>query len=261
MAPMSARDPKSVSFDRAADWYDATRGLPPEVARAQTRLLLDEIGNAAAPVLEIGVGTGRIAVPLADRIRIVGVDVSGEMLRVLAAKRSAVLAVRADVVRLPFRSAAFGAVIACHVLHLVRDWQRAVEEARRVLVPGGVLLVSRGRPTEGLGAELQAQIRAAAGSAEAHIGLDDLAELDAHLAMRGWAVRHPAPIPNPATRTAAEFLDRIEANCWSWTWSMSEEQRRSAVRQVRAWVRDRYGDPARTPLPSPPIRWHAYRRP
>jgi SAM-dependent methyltransferase len=178
MAGMCAQPVESVSFDRAASYYDATRALPPEVAREQTQLLLDEIGSSARPVLEIGVGTGRIAAPLAGRHRVVGIDLSREMLRVLAAKDSGVAAVEGDAVRLPFRSEAFGAVVACHVLHLVRDWQRAVAEVGRVLVPGGVLLVSRGRTRAGLGCELEDRIRDVAGLTESYIGLDDPAELD-----------------------------------------------------------------------------------
>jgi SAM-dependent methyltransferase len=251
----------SVSFDRAADYYDATRSLPAEVARAQTALLLDELGEPARPVLEIGIGTGRIAAPLADRHRVIGIDLSREMLRVLAAKESGVVAVQGDVVRLPFRSAVFGAVIACHVLHLVRDWPGAVDEARRVLVPGGVLLASRGRPREGLGAELDARVREAAGMTEPFIGLDDLAELDARLAAAGWEVRQPPPIPSRSDRVVADYLEGLQANRFSWTWPLTEEQRRTAVEQVGAWVTERLGDPARVALPSPPIRWHAYRCP
>src|SRR5262245_19720761 len=107
MAPMNASAPESVSFDRAAHFYDATRSLPPEVAQAQTAQLLSELGDADRPVLEIGVGTGRIGAPLADRHRIVGIDLSREMLRVLAGKQSGVVAVEGDAARLPFRGETF----------------------------------------------------------------------------------------------------------------------------------------------------------
>jgi SAM-dependent methyltransferase len=49
------------------------------------------------PVLEFGVGTGRLAVPLAERgAEVVGVDISPEMLAKLREKNSAVTGVEAD---------------------------------------------------------------------------------------------------------------------------------------------------------------------
>jgi hypothetical protein len=124
-----------------------------------------------------------------------------------------------------------------------------------------VLLVSRGRSRDGLAAELDARIRNAAGLTRTGIGLDDPTELDTFLADRGWAVRRLPEIMQPTTESVADHLDIIESNRRSWTWSMSDEQRISSVREVRAWVTERYGEPAQTPLPAQPIRWHAYQRP
>lgn len=67
--------------------------------------LMDDEGAVAAlaelagdgPVLEFGVGTGRLAVPLAERgHEVVGVDISPEMLAKLTEKTSAVTVVEAD---------------------------------------------------------------------------------------------------------------------------------------------------------------------
>jgi SAM-dependent methyltransferase len=67
--------------------------------------LMDDEGAVAAlhdlaeggPVLEFGVGTGRLAVPLAERgVEVVGVDVSPEMLAKLKEKTPAVTVVEAD---------------------------------------------------------------------------------------------------------------------------------------------------------------------
>ncbi len=46
-----------VNFDRAAGYYDATRGLPDAVSDAITDVLADEL-NGRGLCLEIGVGTG-----------------------------------------------------------------------------------------------------------------------------------------------------------------------------------------------------------
>ena len=44
---------------------------------------------------------------------------------------------------LPFDDASFDAVIAVHVLHLVPEWRKALDEALRVLRPGAALLLGQ----------------------------------------------------------------------------------------------------------------------
>ena len=56
----------SVAFDRAAGYYDNTRGFPAGV-EGEIGALMAQAGDlsSASRVLEIGVGTGRIALPVA----------------------------------------------------------------------------------------------------------------------------------------------------------------------------------------------------
>src|SRR3954468_5578760 len=110
---------ESVAFDRAADYYDRTRGFPPGVER-DVAALMARVGvlTAASRVLEIGVGTGRIALPLAPHVRAyVGIDLARAMMDRLHAKRAGepIYLTQGDVTRLPFPNAAFDAVIAVHV--------------------------------------------------------------------------------------------------------------------------------------------------
>src|SRR5690349_237333 len=78
----------SVSFDPVAHIYDATRGYSEDVAR---RIALAIDGSVQARTqtafLELGVGTGRIALPLASLGRTyTGVDISERMLTQLETK-------------------------------------------------------------------------------------------------------------------------------------------------------------------------------
>ena len=142
--PMS-RLPNSINFDRAAEYYDSTRSLPPQIADKLTELLLTELAGKGR-CLEIGIGTGRIALPLAQGgVDIAGVDISSAMLARLQEKAEAlgvvVPAQVADATALPFEDGSFDAGIACHVFHLIRDWPAAVRELARVVRPGGMVLV------------------------------------------------------------------------------------------------------------------------
>ena len=58
--------PGSVSFDRAAEFYDATRRPSPEGVEDAIGVLEGHLPEGE-PLLEVGVGTGALAVPLAAR--------------------------------------------------------------------------------------------------------------------------------------------------------------------------------------------------
>ncbi|MBI2766787.1 MAG: methyltransferase domain-containing protein [Chloroflexi bacterium] len=131
------------NFDRVADIYDATRGLSPVAEAAVADGLRAALGPGATGmgVLEVGIGTGRIAAPLAARgVRVTGVDISPKMLAVLRDKRRDIGAVLAEAGRLPFPGGTFDAVLFVHILHLVPDAAATVQEALRVVRPGGALL-------------------------------------------------------------------------------------------------------------------------
>ena len=50
--------------------------------------------------------------------------------------------VRQDVTRMPFRDGAFDTLVMCDTLEHIADDRRAMDECRRVLVPGGMAIVT-----------------------------------------------------------------------------------------------------------------------
>jgi ubiquinone/menaquinone biosynthesis C-methylase UbiE len=256
---------RTVSFDRAADFYDRTRGLSAELEQAQTELLAGEL-TGAGRCLEIGVGTGRIGLPLAlAGVPVVGVDLAAAMLaRLLDKDATAVPVAVADARALPFPDGVFHAVLACHVLHLIECWTDVVDEAVRVLRPGGKLLVSQGGSPgeEARLAALRAELGAAAGLTGDHRpGLKDRTVLDAYLAGRGATVRELPELHNPTTRTVAEFLDQAAEGYFSWAWSVAPERLRAAAEQVRAAATARWGDLTTVSIGARAVRWHVYTMP
>jgi SAM-dependent methyltransferase len=117
-------------FERIAPVFDATRR--PLEAEAAVRLVaaLRELG--AEPLLEVGVGTGRVAAPLRDLgVDLLGIDASRAMLARARAKGLSAL-LRGDATGLPFRDGAFPATLFAHVLHLFSDPAPVLSEAARV---------------------------------------------------------------------------------------------------------------------------------
>src|SRR5438067_7974935 len=119
----------SVAFHDAAKYYDRTRALPPDAMReliARYTSLLAGRGR----ILEPGVGTGRMALPMAaEGIDIIGFDLAPAMLAQLvenAGGQSPVSIAVADATRLPLATGSVGGAYTAHVLHLVPNWADVV---------------------------------------------------------------------------------------------------------------------------------------
>jgi ubiquinone/menaquinone biosynthesis C-methylase UbiE len=135
--------PELRSFDRVASVYDATRSAPPDVASAVTEALLQLLRHLGdvPHVLEVGIGTGRIAAPLAEAgVRITGIDISSKMLAVLREKRRDIDVLFAEAAHHPFRTSAFDAALFVHILHLVPDVEGTIRESMRAVRRGGALV-------------------------------------------------------------------------------------------------------------------------
>jgi ubiquinone/menaquinone biosynthesis C-methylase UbiE len=132
-------------FDALAEHYDLTRGGEQRgdeyAADVDARLPAGE-----GPILEIGVGTGVVALGLRRRRRaVVGVDISAPMLR-RAHERLGPCVMRGDAMALPVATAAVAHAVSVWVVHAVPDPVRLFREAVRVIRPGGRFVVCATQP-------------------------------------------------------------------------------------------------------------------
>jgi ubiquinone/menaquinone biosynthesis C-methylase UbiE len=252
-----------IAFDRAADYYDETRRLPSDISERLAGLLADEL-EGRQPCLEIGVGTGRIALPLhAKGIELVGIDLARPMLDRLvvnAGGRSPFPLVHGDVTRLPCVSASMGSVLASHLLHLIPEWQRAVDEAMVVLRPGGALLVDFGGGSTAPWNRPAVEIFRRKGIPRVRSGVSSAESVSDHLGP-AVAVRPLPPLSFGVRRTLALDLSEWEGQTQSWTWSYTSEQMIDACADIRrwatetAWALDREVELERT------VQWWVFERP
>jgi len=237
------------AFDAAAADFEAARAFPPGVGEQVALAAAAWIG-AGVRVLEIGVGTGRMARPLAAAgLRVTGLDLSAGMLAHLRAhwpsELPAARLVQANAKRLPLADGAYDAVVAVHVLQLLADWSAALAEVRRVLRPGGVFLNGyEWRPPDSPGGRLMARWRlllAGTSGAALPAGGRDFDDLQAELAQGGAAYAERAVGHWSTTRTLARQLETIEHRAWPPAAGPMNAAVAECLARLRAWALAEYG--------------------
>jgi ubiquinone/menaquinone biosynthesis C-methylase UbiE len=259
-----------VVFDRAAGFYDATRGLPPGVAEeVRDQIALYTGAGHATRFLEIGVGTGRIALPFVEiGADYTGADLSRPMIEVLRGKIAALpqgagrlkLAL-ADAVALPFADASFDVIIMIQLLHLVSDWRQTLRECRRVLRDGGWLVLSSNEHAQQKSPEVNTPtpggpllVRQKWNELIKELGQDRLQQPGGHmlaneevrevLAQMGAVVRHVTLTeyqhrPMTARDMASLHRDRI----FSSDWQHSDDVHALASRRLQCWLEQEHPAP------------------
>ena len=258
------------SFDRVSDVYDETRGYPPGVAEAICRWTEAELGLKPDRyrLLELGVGTGRIALPfILAGYDYTGVDISANMLglfrqKLSGAPRSATL-LHADITSLPLPNQSFDAVLAVHILHLV-DPTQALAEVLRVTRPGGALVW--GWDNSDSKSE-RAAIRKHYRSYLKQRGLQD-ESWDKNDEGRAWlAVRGiPTPEMQVAARwtmryTARQVMDSVVLRQWSSTFDTPDDLHAEAAADLRAWAATAIGNLDAERTCDSEFRVHVFRLP
>ena len=236
----------SISFDRAADFYDKTRDLPEPVATLGIQAILDAAGTGAR-ILDAGTGTGRVSVPLLKRgANLFGIDLSTKMMSLLRTKFPPARLAQADVSRLPFGGETFDAVLTCHVMHLVGPWREALLEYRRVLKPKGVYINAR---TERVGDSVHETIRshwrsqvAKHGYPFQRPGVKDDKELQDALSTLGAEVTQVEVVRYPRTYIVRELIDGIASRTHSHTWDVPDEVLANSLDELKSWALNKYGD-------------------
>jgi SAM-dependent methyltransferase len=113
---------------------------------AVLRLIGDPAGRR---VLDAGCGAGALSAELVERgATVAGIDGSAALLELAAARLPQSTRLHHGDLRdpLPFDDRAFDVVVASLVMHYLRDWEPTLREFRRMLVPGGRLVVSTHHP-------------------------------------------------------------------------------------------------------------------
>lgn len=235
----------SVNFDRAAEYYDETRAFPKGLEETATHLFLEAAPlSAEDSVLEIGVGTGRIAIPLTTQFSgpYFGVDISTAMLGKLKSKPGAerLHISIGDATRLPYPDTSFSAVLAVHVFHLI-PWRETLTEVARVLKPGGLLMHGWNYEIDedDIDRVWEEAVQRDRKFSSWYQNRDASSLIDA-----GWLPAGPfREIEITIHKTPRSFLDGIANRRWSRLWSMNSDEINKGLQAVEAYLREENIDP------------------
>jgi phosphatidylethanolamine/phosphatidyl-N-methylethanolamine N-methyltransferase len=144
MAIANVQPHESAFYSELSQFYDLVFGRVffPRIARVVRSLGIEP----GARVLEMGVGTGLSLGAYPAHCKVTGIDLAPDMLERAQERidrfgyRHATVE-QGDALDLRFPDDSFDYVMAFHVISVVPDPQRMLEEAQRVCKPGGVLVI------------------------------------------------------------------------------------------------------------------------
>jgi phosphatidylethanolamine/phosphatidyl-N-methylethanolamine N-methyltransferase len=146
-AQSDAAHAAEAAYGRWAPVYDLIFDLPFHPGRAAAAQAAALAAGPGGKILVVGVGTG-LELPLLPRhVQVTGIDISAPMLRAARdrVERKRLSQVKSlqvmDAAALEFPEATFNVALAPYVMSVVPHPERALEEAWRVLRPGGALIV------------------------------------------------------------------------------------------------------------------------
>lgn len=226
----------SRSFERIADSYDETRGGEERGRRFARELA--ELLDPPGPVLELGVGTGVVALGLQGLgFRMLGMDLSLAMLE-RARQRIGPRVAAGDLRRLPIATGAVTQALCVWVLHVVGDVPAALAEIARILRPGGRFLVVpgvAGDPDDEVNRLIWGMHRKLDPGGARRDDPERLEELAPAAGLRfAGAV---AWLPFDYEERPAETLRKLESRSFSSLWDATDEEWRTIVLPVIEAIR------------------------
>lgn len=128
-------------YNLAADFYDEKEKYLNSFEQGKLLPLIGDIKDIK--ILDIGAGTGRLSVLLANRgAKVTAMDLSAKMLSALKKKNQRIQTIVGDAENLPFDNNFFEMAVAAFLIVHLKDPTKFFDEVYRVLKDGGVFVLT-----------------------------------------------------------------------------------------------------------------------
>jgi SAM-dependent methyltransferase len=147
-----------------------------------------------------------------------------------------------DATRLPLADASFGVVLSFHVLHLVPDWEPAVEEAVRALAPGGAFIHYQRKDEyawQESGDKWDELLGARGFERRKRLSIE---EIVGKLESLGGSCRLLEVAREEERMTPNGILELTRSRAHSWSWEIPDDLFWGCMPEYEEWMRWRYAD-------------------
>ena len=256
---------RRVDFSGNAAIYDQRHGAA--VDENGLRRICEAARLAVgSSVLDIGAGTGRVAIPLSDLgYAVVALEPAVGMLEKLRVKAGGrqIRLHQAAGTRLPVETGSVDAAVVARLLYLTPDWRQILDEVHRALKPDGVLLHEWGNGTFD---EPWVQIREKARTlfegegmfSPFHPGAREESDIDKHLVAVGFHLEARLAVGSGPVVALREFLRRLMDGELSYIWDVPNEIRAKCLPLLQLWAEESLDLDRVVPVPKQ-IEWAIYR--
>ena len=139
---MATRKPED-SFNQMAPIYDMYRGVDAQVLEYLSRRVKARTSGRGQALLDIGCGTGRYSIQLAEAygLQLTGVDVSEKMLNQASEKHPSGVWLLKPIEEAGFGDGSFDFILMSYVIHHLKNYPRTLSDCNRYLRPSGALFI------------------------------------------------------------------------------------------------------------------------
>jgi SAM-dependent methyltransferase len=253
-----------VDFSGNAQVYDNRHGalLSHHVALALTENLAP-----SSRILDIGAGTGRVSIALAQLgFDVIAIEPALPMLQSLRGKAGAIpiRCIAAEGSALPLRDHIAGAVVVARLLYLVPNWRALLDAVASVVTKHGLIIHEWGNGTANeewvvIREKARSLFEEAGVQPAFHPGARTETEIDEHLNDLGFSRVERVPAGAGPMTSISGLLAKMESGELSYIWNVPESARDACLPRLRAWVEERFDVGRSTPIPAA-LEWSVFRR-